>query len=100
MSYVPNTDAEQKAMLRAVGAESIEDLLATVPEQVRLQRLLDLPPALSEPDIKRLMMGMAERNADLDHYPSFLGAGSYDHIPLPHMSSRICRPVRPMTAKK
>ena len=80
MSYVPNTVAEQETMLRAVGATSIEDLLAPVPAAVRLKRPLNLPPALSEPDVRRLMTGLAEQNADLDHYPSFLGAGSYDHV--------------------
>jgi glycine dehydrogenase subunit 1 len=91
MSYVPNTTAEQQEMLRLVGAESIEDLLAPVPREVRLQRPLDLPVALSEPDLKRLMLGMAERNADLDHHISFLGAGSYDHVVpsvVPHLVKR------------
>lgn len=80
MSYVPNTVAEQEAMLREVGATSIEDLLAPIPAEVRLKRPLDLPPALGEPDVRRLLMALAEQNADLDHYPSFLGAGSYDHV--------------------
>jgi glycine dehydrogenase subunit 1 len=80
MTYVPNTTDEQQAMLRAVGAETIEDLLTDIPQDVRLQRSLELPAALAEPDLKRLMLGMAERNADLDHFPSFLGAGSYDRV--------------------
>lgn len=91
MNYVPNTAAEQQEMLRLAGAESIEDLLAPVPKEVRLQRPLDLPAALPEPDLKRLMLGMAERNADLDHFISFLGAGSYDHeVPsvVPHLVKR------------
>jgi glycine dehydrogenase subunit 1 len=91
MTYVPNTAAEQQAMLRAVGAETIEDLLADIPQQVRLQRSLELPKALSEPDLKRLMLAMAERNADLDHFPSFLGAGSYDRVVpsvVPHLAKR------------
>lgn len=91
MSYVPNTDAEQQTMLRAIGAASIEDLLAPVPSSVRLQRALDLPAALPEPDLKRLMLRMSERNADLDHTISFLGAGSYDHVVpsvVPHLYKR------------
>jgi glycine dehydrogenase subunit 1 len=80
MTYVPNTTYEQQVMLRAVGAETIEDLLTDIPQDVRLQRSLELPTALAEPDLKRLMLGMAERNADLDHFPSFLGAGSYDRV--------------------
>jgi glycine dehydrogenase subunit 1 len=78
-------------MLRAIGATTIEDLLAPIPAQVRLKRSLDLPPALPELDIRRLLTGLAEQNADLDHYPSFLGAGSYDHfVPsiVPHLAKR------------
>jgi glycine cleavage system P protein (glycine dehydrogenase) subunit 1 len=91
MTYVPNTTAEQQTMLRSVGAETIEDLLAPIPKAVRLQRPLNLPAALPEPDLKRLMQGMAELNADLDHYPSYLGAGSYDHVVpsvVPHLVKR------------
>jgi len=90
MSYVPNTTAEQREMLRAVGAETIEDVLAPIPAQVRLKRPLNLPPALPEPDIKRLMARMAGQNADLDRYMSFLGAGSYEHI-LPSVVPHLVR---------
>ena len=37
------------------------------------------------------MLGISEKNADLDHYVSFLGAGSYDHtLPsiVPHLYKR------------
>jgi glycine dehydrogenase subunit 1 len=91
MSYVPNTAEEQQAMLRAVGADTIEDLLQPIPADVRLKRPLALPPALAEPDLKRLLLGLSEQNADLDHYLSFLGAGSYDHIlpsVVPHLVKR------------
>jgi glycine dehydrogenase subunit 1 len=91
MSYVPNTAAEQQAMLRAVGVETIEDLLQSVPEQVRLRRPLALPAPQREPNLKRLMLGISEKNADLDHFVSFLGAGSYDHtLPsiVPHLYKR------------
>ncbi|WIG60135.1 MAG: Glycine dehydrogenase [decarboxylating] (glycine cleavage system P1 protein) [Ktedonobacterales bacterium] len=91
MSYVPNTAAEQQEMLRAVGVETIEDLLKPISPEVRLQRALALPKALPEPDLRRLMLRMSEENADLDHYASFLGAGSYEHIipsVVPHLYKR------------
>jgi len=80
MTYVPNTRAEQEEMLRSLGISRIEDLLASVPEEVRLKRPLDLPPALTEIELRRLLGSMAERNTDLDHLISFLGAGNYDHF--------------------
>ncbi len=91
MSYVPNTPEEQQAMLDHMGLSTIEDLLEPVPENVRLRRPLDLPPALSEPDLKRLLSTMAAKNKNLDMTTSFLGAGTYDHaIPsvVPHLQRR------------
>ncbi|HZS76695.1 MAG TPA: aminomethyl-transferring glycine dehydrogenase subunit GcvPA [Ktedonobacteraceae bacterium] len=91
MSYIPNTPEDQQAMLARLGLSSLEDLLAPVPENVRLRRPLDLPPALPEPDLKRLMMNMAAKNSNLDTTISFLGAGTYDHaIPsvVPHLQRR------------
>jgi glycine dehydrogenase subunit 1 len=90
MSYVPNTAEEQQAMLRAVGVETIEDLLASVPREVRLQRPLDLPAALPEPNVKRVLASLAAQNADLDSYVSFLGAGSYDHV-VPSVVSHLAK---------
>jgi glycine dehydrogenase subunit 1 len=80
MSYVPNTADEQREMLRSVGVKTIEDLLAPIPKDVRLKRPLDLPPALPEPNVKRVVSALANQNADLDSYVSFLGAGSYDRV--------------------
>ncbi len=91
MSYIPNTPKDQQAMLEKLDLSSLEDLLAPVPENVRLRRPLDLPPALSEPDLKRLLNGMAAKNKNLDAVVSFLGAGTYDHaIPsvVPHLQRR------------
>jgi glycine dehydrogenase subunit 1 len=91
MSYVPNTPEDQQAMLATLGLSTLEDLLAPVPENVRLRRPLDLPPALSEPDLKRLLYNMAAKNKNLDSALSFLGAGTYDHaIPsvVPHLQRR------------
>jgi glycine dehydrogenase subunit 1 len=91
MSYVPNTPEEQQAMLEHLGLSSMEDLLAPVPAGVRLHRPLDLPAALAEPDLKRVLQTMAAQNRNLDTTISFLGAGTYDHaIPsvVPHLQRR------------
>src|SRR5258706_5817534 len=91
MSYITNTPEDQQAMLETLGLSSLEALLAPVPENVRLRRPLNLPPALSEPDLKRLLSNMAAKNKNLDTTISFLGAGTYDHaIPsvVPHLQRR------------
>lgn len=91
MTYIPNTPEDQRIMLDALGLPDLESLLTPVPEDVRLRRPLDLPAALPEPDLKRLMSTMAARNKTLDTTASFLGAGTYDHaIPsvVPHLQRR------------
>ena len=91
MSYIPNTPEDQQIMLEKLGISSLEGLLAPVPENVRLRRPLDLPHALAEPDLKRLLNGVAAKNKNLDSTISFLGAGTYDHaVPslVPHLQRR------------
>ena len=91
MTYIPNTPEDQRIMLEALGLSDLESLLIPVPEEVRLRRPLDLPAALAEPDLKRLLGGMAARDKSLDTTISFLGAGTYDHaIPsvVPHLQRR------------
>src|SRR5579864_6110487 len=90
MSYIPNTREDQQVMLESIGLSSLESLLAPVPENVRLRRPLNLPSALSEPDLKRVLNGIAAKNKNLDTAISFLGAGTYDHA-IPSVVSHLQR---------
>ncbi len=67
-------------MLEAIGAPSIDALFEPVPAAVRLQRELDLPPALSEPDLIAHLVALAGQNADPSTFATFLGAGAYRHF--------------------
>jgi glycine dehydrogenase subunit 1 len=78
-SYIPNTDADRKRILEILGLDSVEELFEVVPAEKRYPHL-DLPHPLAEMEVKRLLRGLAEKNADLDHHPSFLGAGAYHHF--------------------
>src|SRR5712692_3036480 len=91
MRYIPNTPAQQRDMLSAIGVGSIEDLLARVPPKARLSRPLDLPAPMAEQDLVRHMRQLAAENADADSYACFLGGGAYDHMipsPISHLISR------------
>jgi len=79
VTYIPHTEADRKAMLEAIGVESIEDLFADIPEKVRNPKL-HLPPPLSEMEVLAELREMSESNTDLDHYACFLGAGAYNHF--------------------
>jgi len=89
--YIPNTEEDQKEMLKEIGAESIEALFCAIPQNLRLKTDLNLPSSLSEMELVKEMRELSEKNAHLDEYVSFLGAGSYDHfIPalVDHLSGR------------
>src|SRR3954451_20974606 len=77
MSYLPLTDDDREAMLETIGAGSIEELFADLPAGVRLDRELDLLPALTEQELTAYFEALAAQNEPAE--VSFLGAGLYDH---------------------
>ena len=79
MRYLPLTDNDRAAMLRAVGAPAIDALFADVPEQARLSGLVDLPRAMGEIEVERALGAMAAKNLAAGNVPFFLGAGAYRH---------------------
>ena len=77
--YIPTTDSDRQAMLKAIGVADVADLFADIPIQHR-DPPLRLPPALSEMEVKEEMGRLASLNADLQHYACFLGGGAYRHF--------------------
>jgi len=80
MRYIPNTEADCQAMLAAIGVQSVDELFADVPAEVRLKRPLRIPAAASEADLVAYLRALAAKNADADRYTLFLGAGCYNHF--------------------
>ena len=80
MPYLPNTTDDQRTMLEAIGAASLDELFAMVPADLRLDRPLDLPPAMGELELSRYMGELASRNTSATEATCFLGGGSYDHF--------------------
>jgi glycine dehydrogenase subunit 1 len=78
--YVGHGPAQERDMLRAIGVSSFEDLLAGVPKSARQRAPVDIPPGMSEEELRRLFRGLGARNYDPDKVASFLGAGLYDHL--------------------
>jgi glycine dehydrogenase subunit 1 len=63
-------------MLDVIGVKSIDDLFADIPESIRAGGFPDLPDALSDIEVERLVGEMADGNCIMN---SFLGAGAYRH---------------------
>ncbi|MBV9503979.1 MAG: aminomethyl-transferring glycine dehydrogenase subunit GcvPA [Acidobacteriia bacterium] len=78
MRYLPKSDSERREMLDVIGAASVEDLFAHLPDAARLHRPLELPPGLSEYEIVRYFQDRASQNST--GFASFLGAGAYMHF--------------------
>ena len=66
-------------MLRAIGVESIEDLFADVPAELRMERPLDIAPGMAEQEVFDHLAALAARNRDAESEVTFCGAGMYDH---------------------
>ena len=81
MRYIPNSASDRAEMLAEIGVDSIETFFAGIPKELRLEGLLDIPEALTEPELLAYFEDIASRNrVDLT---SFLGGGVYPHhIPL------------------
>ncbi|HEX5951400.1 MAG TPA: glycine dehydrogenase, partial [Actinomycetota bacterium] len=79
MRYAPHTDEDVGAMLEAIGLASLDDLFAQIPEAVRLDRPLDLPEGVSEPEVVQDLADLAARNRSADELVCFAGGGAYDH---------------------
>lgn len=90
MRYIPITPRDREEMLAAIGVASTEELFSDIPAEVRLQRPLNLPRALSEIELVRHAKELAGRNGNLDDYTCFLGAGAYDHY-IPSVVDHILR---------
>ena len=77
--YIPSTEADRREMLDALGLEAVDELFADIPQQYR-NPPLDLPAPLSELELRRDLAALAARNREIGGYPSFLGAGAYNHF--------------------
>ena len=80
MPYHYNTPEDQAEMLAAIGAASIDELFAPIPDALQLKRPLNLPPALSEMELDQHLRQLTALNDYAGTKVCFLGGGSYDHF--------------------
>ncbi|HEX8398135.1 MAG TPA: aminomethyl-transferring glycine dehydrogenase subunit GcvPA [Pyrinomonadaceae bacterium] len=78
MRYIPNSAEERAEMLKIVELDSANDLFRSIPQDLQLNRELNITEPLSEPELIAGLEAMAEENRGAKR-PSFLGAGAYSH---------------------
>ncbi len=74
--YFPHTEDDIREMLAKIGAGSLEDLYAEVPDEVLYKKEYSLPNAMSEVEVRQFLQRLANNNKQL---VCFAGAGVYDH---------------------
>ncbi len=77
MRYLPKSPTDREAMLKAIGAKSIDDLFAPIPAEYRLNRDLKVPRQMAESEIVDWFRERSRENSD--GQAIFLGAGAYYH---------------------
>ncbi|WP_240378095.1 aminomethyl-transferring glycine dehydrogenase subunit GcvPA [Bacillus piscicola] len=88
--YLPMTQEDKKEMLELIGVKSTEELFADIPENIRFQQDMKLSPPLAETELLKELQQLSEQNAHIKTYPSFLGAGVYDHY-IPSVVDHVIR---------
>ena len=76
MKFIPHTNEDTKEMLVTCKCEKVEDLFKSIPNNLRTGEL-NLPSALSEPEVVRYFKDLSSQN--IVFKDNFLGAGLYRH---------------------
>ncbi|MBN2054453.1 aminomethyl-transferring glycine dehydrogenase subunit GcvPA, partial [bacterium] len=77
--YIPHTARDIRAMTHRIGIDSVDELFADIPASLRCDGDLELPGALSEPELLDLMRTLADANTS-DNRRCFIGGGAYNHV--------------------
>lgn len=78
MRYLPLTEEEKQNILTLCEVSSFDELVDQIPQNLKLDRDLDLAPALSESELKDHLAEIAQQNS-ASRFQCFLGQGVYDH---------------------
>jgi len=77
--WVGAGDDDRRRILQELGLQSIDQLFASIPAEVCVDRV-ELPAARDEESVRLALSRMATANLSMGCVPSFLGAGVYRHV--------------------
>ncbi|RKY80864.1 aminomethyl-transferring glycine dehydrogenase subunit GcvPA [candidate division KSB1 bacterium] len=80
MPFIPTTEENRRQMLKTIGVTDFDQLLQSIPEQIRFKDDYNLPDPLSEYEVTKLLKSIAEKNKHTSNSVCFLGGGAYDHF--------------------
>jgi glycine dehydrogenase subunit 1 len=89
MAYISNTGADRRLMLDKIGVKNFEEIVADIPEKLRLSRPLDIP-AVPEMELLEEIRRLSLENNQGSM--CFAGGGVYDHFIPAAVGAIISRP--------
>ncbi|RDD53095.1 MAG: aminomethyl-transferring glycine dehydrogenase subunit GcvPA [Candidatus Korarchaeota archaeon NZ13-K] len=97
--YIPNSvERVKREMLSYIGVDSIDDLYAGIPEEIRFKGRMNLPePMRSEYELVRHVKGILRRNISCEDFLCFMGGGTWPHY-VPAICDEIARRAEFLTA--
>ncbi|MBN2851840.1 MAG: aminomethyl-transferring glycine dehydrogenase subunit GcvPA [Clostridia bacterium] len=88
--YIPNTTSQIEEMLKVIGITDIDNLFNRIPDQVKLNKELNIPNSMTEMEIIKYFNYLSKLNDTVEEKVCFLGAGAYDHY-IPSVIDHILR---------
>ncbi|MDO8519300.1 MAG: glycine dehydrogenase, partial [Deltaproteobacteria bacterium] len=85
---MPHTPDEISQMLGEIGAKDLDQLFSSIPPDLQFKKPLNLPPALSEMELRAELLKISKKNTSVRDSVSFLGGGAYHHY-LPSAISQL-----------
>ena len=92
MPYISNTDRDRREILDRVGAKDFDELIAAIPQNLRMDKPLALDAPLSELEISNKIKSKSCQNICAGSANSFLGGGVYDHFIPAAVDTIVSRP--------
>src|ERR1700719_4076449 len=89
MRYLPKSPADREAMLKSMGARSIDDLFKWIPAEYRLNHDLKVPRQMAESEIVDWFRERSRENGD--GHATFLCLRAYSHYRPVIIDSLIAR---------
>ena len=92
MPYISNTDRDRREILDRIGAKDFDELIASIPSNLRMSKPLNMDEPLSEMEISDKIKSKTCQNICAGSANSFLGAGVYDHFIPAAVDTIVSRP--------
>jgi len=78
--FIPNSNPSmRREMLQAIGIDSVDALFKDIPASIKATADLDLPPRMSEVEVRKHVERILSKNTSTHDMVSFLGAGIWPH---------------------